>query len=74
MLESLLILAAAEGAEPSKTPFYLAGALLTLFAVVVGALGVVRHDFPASRGAAGGVIGLGALLVVATMATAVLSS
>ncbi len=74
MLEALLILASTEGAEPSKTPFYLAGGLLTLFAVVVGAVGVVRHDFPASRGATMGVMGLAAVLMVATMATAVLTS
>jgi len=74
MLASLLILAASEGAEVSKTPFYLTGGLLTLFAVAVGALGVVRHDFPSSRGATTGVLGLGAVLVVATMATAVLTS
>lgn len=74
MIEALLILAAAEGAETSKTPFYLTGGLLTLFAVVVGALGVVRHDFPGSRGAAMGVMGLAGVLMVATMAAAVLTS
>ena len=74
MLATLLILAATEGAEEaSQTPFYVAGGLLTLFAVLVGALGVVKHDFPSSRGAASGVIGLAVLLVVATMAAAVLS-
>ena len=73
MLATLLILASTEGAEVSKTPFYLTGGLLTLFAVLVGALGVVKHDFPSSRGAASGVIGLAVLLVVATMAAAVLS-
>jgi len=61
-------------AEPSKAAFYIAGLALTAFAVAVAALGIVRHDFPASRGATGGVIGLGALLVLATMATAVLTS
>ena len=73
MLATLLILASTEGAEASQTPFYVAGGLLTLFAVLVGALGVVKHDFPSSRGVTSGVIGLAALLVVATMATAVLS-
>ncbi len=75
MLEALLILASAEGAEEtSKVPFYLAGGLLTLFAVLVGALGVVRHDFPSSQGAARAVMGLAALLVVVTMVTSVLTS
>ena len=74
MLATLLLFASTEGAEVSKTPFYLTGGLLTLFAVLVGALGVVKHDFPSSRGAAAGVMGLAALLVVATMVTAVTSS
>jgi hypothetical protein len=74
MLDFLLILAATEGAEPSKTPFYAAGLLLTLFAVVVGALGVVRHDFPSSKGASRGIIGIGALLVVITMVSSIVTS
>ena len=71
---ALLLAAVEEGVEPSKTPFYLAGGLLVLFALLVAAFGVVRHDFPSSRGAATGVMALGALLVLATMATAVLTS
>ena len=74
MLEALLILASVEGEEASKTPFYIAGGALTLFAVLVGALGVVRHDFPASKGTARAVMGLAALLMVVTMATSVLTS
>ena len=74
MLATLLILASTEGAEASKTPFYLAGGLLTLFAVLVGALGVVKHDFPSSKGASTAVLGVGVLLVVATMVTTVLTS
>ncbi len=74
MLEALLLLASTEAAEPSKIPFYAAGGVLTLFAVLVGALGVVRHDFPASPGAARAVMGIAALLVVATMASSVLTS
>ena len=66
--------AAEEGAEPSKTPFYLAGGLLTLFAVLVGALGVVKHDFPSSKGVTGAVMLVGVLLVVATMATTITTS
>jgi len=66
--------AAEEGVEPSKTPFYLAGGLLTLFAVLVAALGIVQHDFPSSKGAASAVMAVGALLVVATMATTIATS
>lgn len=71
---AVLTFAATEGAEPSKTAFYVVGMVLVAFAVGVASLGIVRHDFPASRGAARGVMALGALLVVATMASAVLTS
>jgi len=74
MVIAVLTFAATEGAEPSKAAFYAAGLALTVFAVLVASLGIVRHDFPASRGAARGVMTLGALLVVATMASAVLTS
>ena len=65
--------AAEAGAETSKTPFYVAGGVLTLFAVLVAALGIVRHDFPASRGALGAVMAIGLALVAATMVTSVLT-
>ncbi len=78
MWHAVLTLAAAANedgaAEPSKAPFYIAGLVLTAYAVVVAALGIVKHDFPASRGAATGVIGLGGLLVLATMASTILTS
>ena len=61
-------------AEPSKLPFYVAGLALTAFAVLVAALGIVKHDFPSSRAVTGGVLGVGALLVLATMAASVLTS
>jgi hypothetical protein len=68
-----LLLAAEAGAETSKTPYYVAGGLLVLFALLLGATGIVREDFPASRGATLGVLGLAGLLVLATMASAVLT-
>lgn len=57
--------------EPSKVPFYLAGALLAAWAVVLAAIGLSRPDFPGSTQRARGVMALSAILVVATMATAV---
>lgn len=57
--------------EPSKVPFYLAGALLAAWAVVLAAIGLSRPDFPGSAQRARGVMALSATLVVATMATAV---
>jgi hypothetical protein len=75
MFAALLSLAAVEEAEePSKTLFYVLGGLLAVFAVAVASLGIVREDFPASRGAARGVMALAAVLVLSTMASAVLTS
>ena len=73
MLHAFVTFAATEE-EGSKLAFYLLGGLLALFAVAVSALGVKRHDFPATRGALRAVIGLAVLLVAAAMASAVLTS
>jgi hypothetical protein len=59
--------------EPSKVAFYIAGALLVGFALVVSAIGIRAETFPPSRGARTAVIGLGVVLVLATMASAVLT-
>ena len=76
MLHALtVVFAAAEAEEPSKTLFYVAGAILAIFAVVISAIGISRiGTFPSSTGQARGVIGLAALLMVATMAAAIISS
>jgi hypothetical protein len=75
MFAALLSLAAVEEVEePSKTAFYILGGLLAAFAVALGSLGIVRHDFPASRGAARGVMALAVVLVLGTMASAVLTA
>jgi hypothetical protein len=70
-----LLATAAEGAEEvSKTPFYVTGIVLTLFALVVSALGIrANGHWPSSRGTARGVMALCAFLVAATMATAVIT-
>jgi plastocyanin len=57
--------------DPSKLPFYLAGALLAAWAVALAAIGLSRPEFPGSSERARGVMALSAVLVVATMATAV---
>ena len=75
MLETLTLIAAAEGEESSKTLFYIAGGVLAVFAVVISAIGISRiGSFPASRGQARGVIGLAALLVLAAMASAIITA
>jgi len=76
MLRDALMLAAEAGAneeETSKTAFYVAGSVLAAWAVVVSIIGFTRHEFPGGRGAARGVMLLSAVLVAATMASAVLT-
>jgi hypothetical protein len=74
MLATILLLAAEEGPEASKTPFYVAGGLLAVWAVVVAALGLSRPEFPRTQGAERGVMALSALLVALTMAASVITS
>jgi hypothetical protein len=73
VLAALITFAAEEG-EPSKFPYYVAGSLLAVFAVVIAVIGIARHEnFPPTPGAARAVMGITVLLVVATMASAVLT-
>jgi plastocyanin len=61
-------------ATTSKTPFYIAGGLLAVWAVVVSAIGISRPDFPGSSGARAVTMGISVVLVVAAMATAILTA
>jgi hypothetical protein len=73
---SSLLATAAEGGEEetSKTLFYVAGIALTVFALVIAAIGIRGHEhFPSSRGAARGVMLLAVALVAFTMASAVIT-
>ena len=73
MLE-LLLTAAEHGEETSKTPFYVAGLALTAFAIIISAIGIRAHGhWPGSPGVSRAVMGVCALLMVATMATAVIT-
>jgi hypothetical protein len=76
MLAAFLLLAAevAEEAEPSKVAFYVAGGLFAVWAVVLGAVGLRSPDFPGSESAARGVMTISIVLMVAAMATAVITS
>ena len=59
----------------SKLPFYVCGGLLVLWAVLVSALGIRAHDrFPGSKGARSGVMAISVVLILAAMATAVLTA
>lgn len=58
----------------SKTAFYIAGGGLACWAVLIGAIGVTRPAFPRGQGGARGVMLVSGVLMVATMATAVLTA
>jgi hypothetical protein len=73
MVHALLVLAAEE-AETSKTAFYVAGGVLAAWAVVIGFFGLRSPEFPGNQTAARGVMGLTAVLMVAAMATSVLTA
>jgi hypothetical protein len=60
--------------EGSKAAFYIAAGVLAGWAVLVGALGVLRPAFPNGDGGARVVMLVSGVLMVATMAAAVLSS
>jgi len=71
-----VLLQAAEHAaeETSKAPFYVASALLVLYAAVLSAVGTLRHEtFPPTRGLATGLMLVGGVLVAGVMATAVIT-
>jgi hypothetical protein len=74
VLQALFTIAQAEE-ETSKTAFYVIGLAWAGFAVIVSAVGIRAHEtFPPSRGAARALMGLAAVLAVATMASAVLTA
>jgi plastocyanin len=60
-------------AAPSKVPFYIAGGVLVVWAVLVAAWGIGHADFPGSPGRARLVMLTSFLLVVATLAAAVVT-
>ena len=60
--------------ESSKTAFYVAGAVLVGWALLVGALGVARPAFAEGEGTGRIVMVVSAVLAVAAMATSVLTA
>jgi hypothetical protein len=71
-MHAFLVAAAEAGEESSQTLFYVAGGLLAIWAVALGAYGLSRPDFPA-EGAARGIMGISAVLVVAAIATSIVT-
>jgi plastocyanin len=57
----------------SKVPFYIAGGVLVCWAVLLSLTGLRREGFPGSKRAARGVMLISAVLVAATMTSAVLT-
>ena len=68
MIGSLLAVA-----EPSKVPFYIAGGVLVVWALVLSAIGLSRPEFPGNARGARGVMLLTFVLVVATIAMAIVT-
>ncbi len=60
--------------EPSKTPFYICGITLVGWALAVAAAGIRNERFASVPSVARGVMAVSAVLVVAAMASAVLTS
>ena len=60
--------------EPSKTPFYIGGGMLALYAVLLGFIGIRSENFPSSSSGQRAVMGVSALLVVIALATALITS
>ena len=70
-----LQLAPVLAAEKSKVPFYIAGGLLVVWALVLSlGIGMRKPDFPGSAAGQRGVVAISAVLVLAAVATAVLTS
>jgi hypothetical protein len=60
--------------EPSKTPFYIAGAVLVIWALVLAGLGLTRPAFPYGARGARLVMGGSFVLMVIAMGLAVATS
>jgi hypothetical protein len=74
MISLLAAVAEHSAHEGSKTAFYVAAGVLAGWAVLLGAFGVMRETFPPSNSVARGVMLVGGVLMVATMATAVITA
>ncbi|HYM54607.1 MAG TPA: hypothetical protein VES97_04550, partial [Solirubrobacteraceae bacterium] len=75
MHTAALHLAPILGAEKSKVPFYIAGGLLVAWALIVSlGLGMRRPDFPGDLTGQRAVMAITAVLVLAAVSTAVITS
>jgi hypothetical protein len=68
------VLSAVVIASVSKVPFYVAGAVLAIWAVVLAGIGLTRPSFPYSSRGQRGVIAISLVLMLTTIAMAVKTS
>jgi hypothetical protein len=64
----------AEEAEPSKVPFFVCGGLFAVWAIVLFLIGMRNGSFPGGESAQRGVLAVSAVLMVAAMATSVITA
>jgi hypothetical protein len=74
MLTLLAVVAEHASDEGSKTAYYVAAGVLAGWAVLLGAYGVMRPAFPRGEGGARAVMLISGVLMVATMACAVITA
>jgi hypothetical protein len=73
-MTALMLAAEAAKEEGSHTAFYIAGACLAAWAVIVSFLGISRPDFPGNQAGRNVVITISALLVLGATSTAVITA
>jgi plastocyanin len=71
LVQAVSMLAEAAFHDKSKTPFYIFGGSLALWAVIVGVSGFTRADFPGSAARGRIVMGISFVLMVLAMGSAV---
>jgi plastocyanin len=64
----------AASGEPSKTPFYIAGSIFAVWAVVLSVIGLRNADFPPTRTVARVVMAISVIGILATTSLAVATS
>jgi hypothetical protein len=60
-------------AEPSKVPFYIAGGVLAVYAVVLAGIGLTQPEFPFSVRGQRAVIAVSFVLIVIAIAAGILT-
>jgi hypothetical protein len=69
----MITLVTAVVSEPSKVPFYIAGALLAVWAVALSAIGLTRPSFPVNVRGQRGVMLISFVLMAVAIAMAIVT-